>query len=423
MNRLFALAIWEFGRRTVVVDDEQEPQIGDDCSDDSADQGQHIDSQQSRQDSDSENDNSSSSSALIYDEDEWLSFLPKGFVNPYRKFAEPRKVTKAGYVDKVAYDHRQWRGKEPGSEVSVEFLSFMLAEQMDRWAKISKVHIDLVLKATRAFVDDVFESFLAIHSEVQTNLKSDIIDPRFQKLEESVRQKLEEVISCYTTESHAFLDVYMKFTNVTPVAANVDNHVDLIQELANWYKSSVHEMPNRLLESVVSALHTAITKSGGLSSKDGSLEKLHKMLTDALPPPILTLLNFGHVEHRTTSPLKFGSELEAAYRATHLTEECYRVSIPFKFTHGFRILTSQMNVFGFVGYVNALIVQGRLVQGLRNEIFTFDIIDNAERHIIQNITKESEETSTERRELKFEIEEVENVSKELKSYSVSDTCN
>ncbi|GES63821.1 hypothetical protein ATEIFO6365_0007050800 [Aspergillus terreus] len=312
----------------------------------------------------------------------WDTYLPRELRPAYNAPAA-RHMSMAKYEKLIMKKQRRWLGQGPRSEFSTDLFLAIIYKQTAEWHQISETHLGNVLQATHHFIGEALEHNLP--KDIRVKVMRYIISPRLHNLQKSARQRLEELLDCHRKEAHAFLDALPTFTPSEEPTVPIPT-------------SFISDYVSKLTGSVQSdKLHNFFAKLGdrghqGERSEEGkvALEILELLLATKIPQPLLHVLKTYLNEAQSSQTEKIqmpGPEQEAARRLIDHTDRFYK-----------------MTVFSFFGYVNAMIVRGQIMRGLREQIFTMGIVDGMYSNDLQLVAGESPGVIAERGRLETEIE-------------------
>ncbi|KAL3441320.1 hypothetical protein BJX65DRAFT_288750 [Aspergillus insuetus] len=325
--------------------------------------------------------------------------LPASTRDQYFSLKRPDPIRMQVFERDLVKRHKEWLGKSPRSETSPDFTFAVLQKYTERWPTIAKTHLNIVWQAILDFIDEALRYNMP--DEVRQPVKESIIDPRLETLLKTAEERLEELIRCHRLESHVFFDAHPDHISVessSPTTA--DSLLGWMQSVASNLKllsnKHVDAVLGNLASGNISGLLDYYTKCEERQFVDIIFQQL---LSTAVPRPILEIGRLALSDSESeTEPPTVSAELEAARRTIDHAERYYRAS-----------------VFSFVGYVNALVVQGIILKGLQNTIFTDQMLAELDADTVQRLAGETQELAERRATLQNEVSELEKVLKLLKS--------
>ncbi|KAL4879016.1 P-loop containing nucleoside triphosphate hydrolase protein [Aspergillus karnatakaensis] len=384
MNRIFSAAIWKYGRSTPIDDPErsqdwnvQHPELSDILGDGDGDNGSGTPKP---------------------------SFLPQSVRRKYIPEQKSRPISVRDYEMELQDRHKGWIGKEPRSEVSFDFYSAVFDKQTEKWDELAKIHLDSVWQATIDFIDQALR--FNMPDQVRQGVSSLIIKPRLAALRQSARDRLQELVRCHRMDSHVFLDTYPDFIKVpNPSPTTADS-------LLGWLQGMVHNLESISANSAENIFNLlAVGNTTELLNYlkrvigDESIHRvLEQLLTPRLPQPVLDIMQLA----LSTSTPESGSSSSPQVHVSPESENSRRI-----INHTERYYDA--SVFSFVGYVNALIIQGIILKGMRDTIFTFDIGEGLDAKVVQRVAGETQDLSERRTALENDISKLESVLEVLES--------
>ncbi|KAL2845257.1 P-loop containing nucleoside triphosphate hydrolase protein [Aspergillus pseudoustus] len=334
--------------------------------------------------------------------DEFASFVPTHMRRKYFKISKPDPINIRDYETELQRRQQEWLGKEPRSEISIEFYVAVFRKLTSNWDDITQTHLAMVWQATEEFIDEALNYNMP--KQLQHSVKSFIIYPRLEMLWQTAETRLKELVRCHRKEIHAFLDTGPDFFPESPFredATSADNLLGWAQTLAENLRSvddiRVHNFFDLLSSGNSSGLNVDYKSLFGENFASKILEQL---LKTSVPQPVLDTLSLAwrgsksNADSRDTSP-----ELEAVRRIIYHGERYYKMTVP-----------------SFVSYINALIVEGIILKGLRDSIFTFGIVTEIDTHTLQLVAGETQDLSERRSTLSAQVSKLQEVSRVLQAF-------
>ncbi|KAL4949858.1 P-loop containing nucleoside triphosphate hydrolase protein [Aspergillus filifer] len=325
--------------------------------------------------------------------------LPASTCNQYFSLKRPDPIKMQDHERDLVQRQREWLGKHPRSEVSPDFTFAVLQKYTERWETIAKIHLKLVWQATLDFIDEALRYNMT--DEVRLAVREYIIDARLEALLKAAEERLEELIRCHTLESDVFFDAHPDHISVESISPTTAD------SLLRWMQSAVGNLKLLRNEHVNAVLGKLATGNiPGLIKYNASCEEkqlvdiiFQQILNTSVPQPLLEIGRLALSDSEgETEPPTVSAELEGARRTIDQAERYYKAS-----------------VFSFVGYVNALIVQGTILNGLLDKVFTHEMLADIDADTVQRLAGETKELADRRTTLQNEVSELEKVLKLLKS--------
>ncbi|KAL4876490.1 P-loop containing nucleoside triphosphate hydrolase protein [Aspergillus karnatakaensis] len=326
-----------------------------------------------------------------------ITFLPEAIYSRYFELDMPTAISTMAYESELRERHREWLGKNPRSEVSFDFFIAVFHKQTERWDPLAKTHLSIVWEAVEDFIEETLNYYLPDQKQVRSGIKEFIIGPRLENLRTASYDRLEELLECHRKEGHVFLDTYPDFF---PVSETDSSNVDSLLE---WTRTAFENIISindthvrHFLDLVVSGNTAGLADySNQFVDHDLAAKILTQCLKTPFPKPLIDAVRlvWNH-SHDRGDPISPGTkaEIDAAKRVNYHQAMYYK-----------------MTVFSFVGYVNALIIEGLIMKGLREQIFTFDIVAAIDANTLQLVAGEPQEINKKRMALRDEIAVLEEV--------------
>ncbi|KAL4981343.1 P-loop containing nucleoside triphosphate hydrolase protein [Aspergillus falconensis] len=334
--------------------------------------------------------------------DEFAIFVPKPMRLKYFELPKPEPINIRVYERELQRRQQEWLGKEPRSEVGFEFYHAVFRKLTSRWDDITAAHLNMVWQATVTFIDEALK--YSMPDQLRDSVRSCIIDPRLDMLEQTAKDRLKELVRCHRKESHVFLDTCPHFFpedpfNTDPTSAdNLHGWAQtLVQNLRSVNDTRVHDFFDLLSSGNTSGLND---RYKGVFGESFASKLLEQLLKSQIPQSVLDIMMFAwrHSESkqdaRNVTP---GSE--AVRRVIYHGERYYQMTVP-----------------SFVSYINALIVEGIIMKGLRDSIFTFDIVEKVDPNTLQLVAGETQELSGRRSTLSAQVLKLQKVLRVLETF-------
>lgn len=279
-----------------------------------------------------ENDNNSmvsikglgNGSSVHQDEHQADRFPPKDIVRDYYNWPKGNVIAQKDYEKKVVEIIKRNRATEPIGEVNSIVYHDLFLDQSLNWVDIATNHIKAVWGAANTFVDLALEH-VCWDKKVLRLLRSEIIKPNLDELEEKANSALRGLLECLSEGNSGFFDSFSAVFTVQRQASDIAERLDTY----GWNGLET-ERKDDLVATIRVALDHLIHSPLGFLSVEDRLKDL--VLGKALSIAIPAIKGIGKNEDEKTIRAKilefYPAEIQSqdAGRVTGIVEAYYKVS-------------------------------------------------------------------------------------------------
>lgn len=124
-----------------------------------------------------------------------------GYLQPFiglYEVADPEPITESDLIAHLQSVASANQGKEFPGMPNAELVLQLFRRQAERWPEIAQSHLDLTLKFTKAFVEQVFKHTIGPDEATARAILINCVDPFFDDKNEALQAKLQELLRPYT---------------------------------------------------------------------------------------------------------------------------------------------------------------------------------------------------------------------------------
>ncbi|KAK4129909.1 hypothetical protein BT67DRAFT_253357 [Trichocladium antarcticum] len=121
----------------------------------------------------------------------------QSFIDLYEA-ADPEPITESDLNSHLQSVASANQGKEFPGMPNAELVLQLFRRQAERWQEIAQSHLDLTLKFTKAFVEQVFKHTIGPDEATAQAILVNCVDPFFDDKNEALQAKLQELLRPYT---------------------------------------------------------------------------------------------------------------------------------------------------------------------------------------------------------------------------------
>ncbi|KAK0725163.1 P-loop containing nucleoside triphosphate hydrolase protein [Lasiosphaeris hirsuta] len=329
------------------------------------------------------------------------AFPYQDIISKYYSYPSPEYVSRKDHERMVAENIERWRGLEPNEDASPTVCWGLLEYQSKLWPKIAENHLCAVWELTNTFIEKALVASCP-DEEVLLLLREHLIDDVLADLRASSKRTLRDLLKCRRRGNTGFYDGFadilpsLRRTGTQP-ARQASNHAqhteseasdDLVKDICDAVGSlpvPFADLGGALLNGTIEGpalgkISSILWQFLRLDSGSGDAKVLHQnMSTGSSTGPAPA----------TVAPARVIDQEEAYY------EIC---------------------MASFIGYVNTLVVGGRILDELPTAVFSQRIVRRADKAKINIIAGEKEDDTKRREEDQRGLESLQRILKTLQGH-------
>ncbi|KAL3432920.1 P-loop containing nucleoside triphosphate hydrolase protein [Aspergillus tetrazonus] len=322
-------------------------------------------------------------------------FVSEDMTSRYFQIPKPDPISIESYEDELQSRKQEWLGKEPRSEVNSDYYAAVFRKLTSKWADLAKTHLETVYQSTVEFTHEALEHIMP--EDLRDNVRSRPIDPGLRELWQKANDRLKELVECHTNAIDVFMDTGPDFFLEDPFQkypASADKLPEWAQTLIQNLRSINDFRINKLFELPLTGDSPGLTAECKNILGDTIAAKiLDQLLKVPVAQNILNVVSLAwRIPRNDPGSRDVSPEQEAVRRIIYHGERFYMMTVP-----------------SFVGYINALIVEGIFMKGLRDNIFTIQVVKEMDPITLQLVAGESEDLSERRSVLSVQVHKLKEI--------------
>ncbi|KAK3346978.1 P-loop containing nucleoside triphosphate hydrolase protein [Lasiosphaeria hispida] len=329
------------------------------------------------------------------------AFPYQDIINKYYSYPNPEYVSRKDHERMVAENIERWRGLEPNEEASPTVCWGLLEYQSKLWPKIAENHLCAVWEVTNTFIEKALAASCP-DEEVLLLLREHLIDDVLADLRASSKKTLRDLLKCRRRGNTGFYDGFadilaslrraktQSIRQANHRAQNTDSAPsdDLVKGICDAVGSlpvPFADLGGALLDGTIQGpalgkISSILWQFLRLDAGSGNADVLHQNIVDPSTGPAAPV---------TLAPARVIDQEEAYY------EIC---------------------MASFIGYVNTLVVGGRILDELPTAVFSQRIVRRADKAKINIIAGEKEDDTKRREEDQRGLVSLQRILKTLQGY-------